>query len=636
MREIVVRFETIIGMATLHTSPIDDILHNFTIEVFGTDGTVIKTHKWIHKKTLHEMTGNRSDGLHKKIVGELKRIDAIPNIQGSDIDKRPDIFVEELHNLTATHHSLLNDRIKEWIRIMGDERTPSWFEATGEIDHFSEELELEAQQILYQNNVVEKIYDVIQLKVMAQKSKAILELLISLSSILPSPVHSLITANPGKSKTTISKTVFELFPKQRRIKFDKTSTLPGVLNMTKYREGEHILKNKLIRVGDFGSAEEQKEVNDIISFLKVMMSEGEYDKIMTDMVDENGRAMILKLRGCGSVHMEIITPTTEAQYMSRSLLWSPDDNKRVQRAIRDYQEDEVERIAKEARFKQRRVKTACIIEGIYNYVEQLLETADFFEILNPFTSHFNSILNVSTSPNANRDRPMVQTIPKLITLANCYKRQLFYNEELNAYALVVSPKDYIYTARVLGRTLSHFIHKKPEVLGTYTQVIEDYFKFDRIQTMTHVDLTRAVEGRDDELSDMLKETSFFTYQDLSKHTTVGADSVRGHLRELEDMGLVVVDKRFKPHRVYIPSDYDDIKKKAYRGFFDYELFMEEIKKEKSEQKTVPLSLDEYDLYNLYDSYIEGYENKGWFKSVLPFSVKGENDFGVGEGSNKIV
>lgn len=636
MREIIVRFETIMGMATLHTSPIDSTLHDYSITLHGQNNSVTNTYKWIHKKSLHEMTGNRGDGLHKKLVSELKRVDAIPKLTGTDPDKRFDVFVEELHNITATHHTLLNDRIKEWIRLMSTENTPSWFEVTNEYDVFDEDIKNSANHLLLQNNVIEHIYDVIQLKVMAQKPKAILELLISLSSILPTPVHSLITANPGKSKTTISKTVFELFPKQRRIKFDKSSTLPGVLNMTKYREGEQILKNKLIRVGDFGSADEQKEVKDIISFLKVMMSEGEYDKIMTDMIDENGRAMILKLRGCGSVHMEIISPTTEAQYMSRSLLWSPDDNKYVQRAIRDYQEDEVERIHKEATFKKKRFLMAGVIDGIYNYVEKLMETGDFFEILNPFTSHFNAILNVSNSPNANRDRPMVQTIPKLITLANCYKRQLFHNEELNAYALVVSPKDYIYTAKVLGRTLSHFIHKKPEVLGTYTQVIEEHFKFDRIQTMTREDLLLGVEGRDPDVVDMLKDTSFFTYKDLAKHTTVGPDSVRGHLGELEDMGLVVVDRRLKPHRIYIPSNYDELKRKAYSGFFDYKLFMEEIRKDKSEMKTVPLSLDESDLYNLYESHVKGYELKGWFKCDVPFDVAGVGSVGLGGGVDSSV
>lgn len=626
MREIIIRFETIIGMATLHTTPMDKTLHDFCLEIEGPES---KTHKWIHKKSITEMTGNRSDGLHKKIVGELKKIDAIPTIAGVSIDKRPDIFVEELHNLISQHFNHLNDMIKQWIHSMSEENIPSWFEAVGEFDIFDEDLKKIADNILLQNNVVDKIYDVIQLKVMAQRPKAILELLISLSSILPTPIHSLSTANPGKSKTTIGKTVYDLFPKTRKIKFDKSSTLPGVLNMTKYREGESILKNKLIRVGDFGNADEQKEAKDIISFLKVMMSEGEYDKIMTDMVDDNGRAMILKLRGCGSVHMEIISPTAESQYMSRALLWSPDDNKYVQNAIRDYQEDEVERIYREAQFKRQRLLMACVIEGMYNYVEKILEVADFFEILNPFTSHFNAILDVSKSPNANRDRPMVQTIPKLITLANCYKRQLFYNEDLNGYALVVSPQDYIYTAKVLGRTLSHFIHKKPEVLGTYTQVIEEHFKFDRIQTMKHEDLVRAVEGRDGELDEMLRETSFFTYQDIAKHTTVGPDSVRGHLQELEDMGLVVVDRRVKPHRLYIPSNYDDLKSKAYTGFFDYELFMEETKREKSERKAVPLSLEESDLHNLYTNHIEGYKSKGWFKCAVPFSVGLSGNLGQG-------
>jgi hypothetical protein len=629
LQEIIIRFESIRGMTTLKTHPLEGGMHEFYIKV--EEG---RESKWILNKTFHEMTGTSRDSLFQKIVLEIQKVEAIPEIDGIELNNRPDVFVENLQTLIAQHHDLLREKTKEWIKITQEENIPSWFKVSGEYDFFDEKMVENAMQSLTQNNVIDQIYPVIELKAVAQKPKAILEFLIALSSIFENPIHSLITANPGKSKSTISSAVFELFPRQRRIKFNKTSSVAGLLNMTKYKEGSGILAHKLIKVGDFGDTSEQEQSADIISLLKELMSEGEYDKILTDMLDESGRAMILKLRGCGSVHMEIISPTAEAQYMSRSLVWSPDDSRRVQDSIMEYQEDEIRRVKKAARFKHCRLGVACLIEQIFLFVEELRKDGGFFEILNPYTSHFNGLLRVKDSPNANRDRIMVQTIPKIVTLANCYSRDVYYNEGLDTYALIVSFEDYIYTLKNLGRTLSHFVHKKPEVLKTYTTIISEKLNkcglsYDDLRWCgEELAKDKNIHGEDGEVLDAYRDCRFYTYDDIAKFTTVQAGTVRKHVKELADLKIVYVDRGHRPNKIYVPKDFDDQKRRAWKGIFDYGASVLAESGGENGLKPNPFSLDESYIFSIYTEYLKILEHEGWLKVPICFVRENHDDLGV--------
>lgn len=613
-----------------------------------------------YSKSIQKLGSTNRDGLFKLFVDKIMDLNAMPTCIRGQPQWRAEYIVGRFGELTTGEIRLIESTLKSWESVNKEENKVSWFEMMGEFDKFDGETLRKAEDALHKTTVIDDIYDIIELKVIAQKPKAILEFLMALSSVFPKPLHSLIAAMPGKSKTTISKTVYDLFPKQRRMKFSKTSSVAGILNMTKYKEGSHILEYKLIRVGDFGSKEEQKQAEEIISLLKELMSEAEYDKILTDMTDEFGKAMILKLRGCGSVHMEIISPTAESQYMSRALLWSPDDNKQVQNSIMEYQEDELLKIEKDAWFDKQRFFAAAIIDKLFQFVDDIREDGGRFEILNPYTSHFNALLNVKNSPNANRDRLMIQTIPKLVTLANCYNRDLFYNEKLGSYALIVNKDDYLYTVKLLGRTLSHFIHKKPEVLQTYTTIIEShlYHAEGIIRTLTYDDLKRAVdmgknpEGRfktgmndDDQIRDEKKEmlefleifrdAKYFTYEDIARFTTVQGDTVRGHLKELAEMQLVVVDTNYRPHRVYIPSDYYEKKKIAFSGIFDYNYLLESELKRENRSDFNPFSLQESFILSIYEEFIKKANYKGWVKSSNRFFNKDMVGMNGGDGLDEM-
>lgn len=639
--QVIYRFPTLMGICTLKVQQLDDNVYQYLCKIGTSKNKDDFDFKFQKTKPFHKVGMNNRNELFRELRTEFKRNNL--HMQGEP-EKRVEEFLSSFaSDFIYSTSSKLDGYYAEWVKAQYENNIPSFFEQVGEFDSFPPELMEKAKLVLTEQDVIEVIHEVIELIAVAQKPKAILELLIALSSVFDKALHSLISANPGKSKSTIGKTVFKLFPKQRRVQFGKSSTVPGLFNMTKYKEGSNVLKNKLIRVGDFGNKQEQEQAMEIISLLKELMSEGEYLRILTDMADEFGRAMILKLEGCGSVHMEIISPTAESQYMSRSFLWSPDDNKHVQGKIMDYQEDELERVEMEARFKTRRFFIACIIELIFQYVEGLRMEGASFEILNPYTSHFNALLKVKNSPNANRDRMMVQMIPKLVTLTNCYKRDVYYNEKLNAYALVVNHHDYLYTIKTLGKTVSHFIHKKPEVLGTYTTIIEEklFGKGGVIRTLTYDDLKEIVENLvkskaldvdEKELVETFRDAEHFTYNDIAKYTTVTANTVRDHLQELEDMKLVYIDRDHRPHRVYIPSDYYVNKKIAFSGIFDYDEFLRreldgEIELDPN-SNSVPFSLQESHINMLHREFLRRAEFKGWSKVDNSNTPNVLNDLGA--------
>lgn len=643
------------GTCTLKVIRLDNKLYQYTWKIGDLNENNGFDNKFQKTKPLHQVGMNNRDMLFRELRTEFKRNNL--HVQG-DPDKVVDEFLTSFaSDFIYSSSGQLDHYYDNWMKLNYESNIPSFYEQVGEFDHFGPELLEKARLVLMEEDVIEVIYSVIELIAVAQKPKAILELLIALSSVFDKPLHSLSSANPGKSKSTIGKTIYKLFPQQRKHQFGKSSTVPGLFNMTRFKEGNNVLKYKLIRVGDFGNKEEQKQAMEIISLLKELMSEGEYIRVLTDMTDESGRATILKLDGCGSVHMEIISPTAESQYMSRSLLWSPDDNKHVQGMIMEYQEDELERVEKESLFKNKRFMVACVIESIFRFVDNLRGDGASFEILNPFTSHLNALLKVKDSPNANRDRMMVQMIPKLVTLTSCLKRDVYYNEKLNTYALIVDHADYLYTIKTLGKTLSHFIHKKPEVLGTYTTIIEErlYHHGGVIRTLTFDEIKQAVslgrngeakyklnvgddqEVRDEKLEmlsflEMFRDAHFFTYNDIAKYTTVTANTVRDHVQELEEMELVVIDKNYKPHRVYVPSDYFEKKEIAFSGIFDYDGFLkQELDGElelRSNSNSMPISLVEENIYSLYIEFLRRAEFKGWSKVTNSNSPSGDVDLGA--------
>lgn len=566
--------------------------------------------------------------IRKNLKHNMERYGIVP--EGiSPLQERIPEFLENIRTIFFKEAMKIDEFIDAWLQETKTESAPSWFEAINEVDYFSDNVKKQANELLLQNNFVEHVYDVIHLKVVAQKPKVILSFLIALSSVLDKPIHSVATGNPSKSKSTISETVFDIFPRHHRMEMEPGTKEAGLMNMTKFKEKNAIFKYKLIKLGDWGDSGDQESLKFLMAFFKVLMSEQKYTKILTDMQDEEGRATILKIDGCGSVQVQIVTPGTEKQFQSRSLVWSPDDNRYVQNAIRDHQEDELGKFERDHEYKLKRDIIAAAIDGIFKFVKDIRESGATFDIINPFSSDFNKLLNVDESPNANRDRPMIQALPKLVTLANCYRRDLFYHEGFDTYALIVTPKDYLYTVKNLGRTLSFFIHKKSEVLQSYIDVIETKlskeilgndgkFNFGDTQLYSYDELKMNFESPkpDPEFVDSVVGMTYHTYKDISRHTTANPKTVNRYMNELADLEIVYINKTHSPHRIYIPKDYDSRKKEAFDDIFDFERSMENKEFKEMDSKSMSKAAALSEIENKYDKTLEDALTRGWVKTPM--------------------
>ncbi|OPY24985.1 MAG: hypothetical protein A4E26_00063 [Methanobacterium sp. PtaU1.Bin097] len=590
-------------------------LYIYEIIVADEKGEKVVT-KFPEAKPITKIGKNKGCQLYTRIrkVLEENTIIPFPNSKES-IDKRYNTLMGDIY---LASRQLNKNIIKTWEKELTKILTPSWFEYIGDYEDYPIHIRTKANDLLMQNNFVEHVYEVINKKVVAQKSKAILSFLIDLSSVFDKALHSVVTANPGKSKSTIVETTFDLFPLHRRLEFNKNTTESGLMNMTRFKEGHHILSHKVIKLGDFGDVKEQDESKNLISFFKELMSEGKYDKILTDMQDEFGRAMVLRIRGCGSVNLQVVTPNVESQFQSRSLVWSPDDSRVVQRSIKEFQENELSRYEMGYQYTETRDVIACAIDSIFQFVEKIEDKGAKFDVLNPFTKHFNTLLNVDESPNANRDRLMVQTIPKLVTIANCHRRDLFYNSRYNTYALIVSAKDYIYTVKTLGKTLSYFIHKKSEALQTYMDIIENKLEKGVLRVLEYDELQGHFEkGKSTkDVNEIIDSTDFYTYADIAKHTTAHPKTVSRYINELADYRMLYVDKSHSPHRIYVCADYKERKKEAFYNVIDFEREYTEKELKRMDVKVMSEVRDESKIDDYYQKFISNAEAYGWVKCPM--------------------
>jgi hypothetical protein len=598
-----------------------------------------------YTKPIQKIGSTTRDGLFKLFVDKIMALNGIPTTIKGQPEWKVQYIISRFGELTSNEIRLIESTLKSWEQHNKTANKKSWFEVAGTYDTFNHTIQTEANNLLLQNNFIDYVYDVIHLKVVGQKPKAILAFLIALSCIFDKALNSVVTGSPGKSKSTISETVFEIFPEQRKIEMDLETTESGLLNMTKFKEGAKIFKHKLIKLGDAGDDKEQEKSKFLLSVFKVLMSEQKYTKILTDMQDEEGKATVLKILGCGSVNLQVVTPGVESQFQSRSIVWSPDDNKYVQNSIKDYQLDELGRKRKEHRFRYKREVIACCVDKLFSFVENLKLKGDHekcnvcFDVLNPFTNHMNALFQVDNSPNANRDRLMIQMIPKLVTLANSFRRELWFNKLYNEYVLIVTPQDYLYTVETLGKTLSHFIHKKSEALQTYTTMIESDFLDESMKHLqnvyrrkygleielqgkkTHNLLTRETiekcfdeeEKGMEEDRELLHEMKHFSYKQITKKTTANKKTVTKYIQELDELGILYVDKSVKEHRVYIPSDYFELKDEAFNDIFDFKHAMSEENEPNWDVDAISLLKDESKIDDLYNSFINGMENDGYVK-----------------------
>lgn len=243
-------------------------------------------------KPINEIGKNKVCKLHKRIKNklEIENIIPFPDEKATPSDKYDNL----MQNIHLASREIDPRLIHSWEKDKYQFDNPSWFESINEVDYFDDKIKAEALAMLENNNIIEDFYETLKLRAVGQKSKSILAFLIALSSILPEekPIHSEVIGNPGKSKSTITDAVFDIFPKHRKIEFNKNTTPAGLMRMTEYKEGSHILARKPIKIGDFGDSKEQENAQELISMFKELMSEGKYTKILVDTTDEDNLAMV--------------------------------------------------------------------------------------------------------------------------------------------------------------------------------------------------------------------------------------------------------------------------------------------------------------------------------------------------------
>ena len=201
--------------------------------------------------------------------------------------------------------------------------------------------------------MIDEILKVAELKAVGQEDNTALVTLIALSSFLDDSVHHISTGPPGTSKSTITDTIFDIFPSQRKESIGKSSTPASLSNMTIYEEGPKVLSRKFIRIGDLGNEEEIKAALPLLSIFKELMSEKKYDKTISIPQGDTHVTKRLKISGVGSVHLSTIESNVESQYDSRAIISSPNDTSETAKLIKKHQLADVDRLLDDKEFKKK-------------------------------------------------------------------------------------------------------------------------------------------------------------------------------------------------------------------------------------------------------------------------------------------
>lgn len=94
----------------------------------------------------------------------------------------------------------------------------------------------------------------------------------------------------------------------------------------------------------------------------------------------------------------------------------------------------------------------------------------------------------------------------------------------------------------------------------------------------------------------------------------------------------MIDKNYKPHRVYVPSDYHAEKKIAFSGIFDYDMILrQELDGElelRSNSNSMPISLQESNLEMIHREFLRRAGFKGWSKVSNSNTPNVNNDLGA--------
>ena len=551
-----IEYPTIAGIAYLSMHINEQREHDYEI---GIGQTVRK--RLTHKKGLERLGSTKRETLHSDLGKALQESKLLPDIAGYNYDQAGEWLLNTIQYQMS----------QQDIKVAYDEYTKIWLaqaihegkQAFFEEEDYDLETQRIASEVLLTNNVLNTFLKVMKLRVVGQHSQLLLKFLAGLSSALPTPLNTIAIGDSSSGKTWTEDTVYDLFPSHRKLKLDADTTKNSIMRMTSFQEGKHIFKRKWLYLGDYGDAEEFKRAAELLSVMKVLMSEQSYRKGVAEKDPETGeiKAEILELEGCGSISMQLVTTNIEAQFGNRTVFWSPLDTNKSRRMIREYQEQTIKSDFKRHMFDKQRKALSCAIDNIFRYVEHLETDGKSFKIYNPFLHHMGDKYDLDMSPNVNRDRLMMNMIPSLVTLANCYNRELYYNEEIAQFVLIVTPNDYIYCIENMSNVLSSFRESLALSLYKYVEILDEKIipKLNSFESVSRKTLQINIENDDDSIDGV----PHFTLNDVKQYTNISDTTLREKLELLADLGLLVKDDRKKTHFWLVPSDYEDAKKQVF-------------------------------------------------------------------------
>lgn len=502
---------------------------------------------------------NASD-YYKFLYAKMEEHGIEPDFEGSNFKERFNRFVLELQMADADVRGVINNY--EWQKSDEPELDPepiplkTWAEVSGSIEEFDKDTEEKAFKLIWNDALIDKMLDVAELKVVKQRDKIGLTILISMSSFMDTSVHNITTGPPGIGKSAIMDVVFDMFPKQCRESIGKSSTPASLSNMTKYAEGNKVLSKKLVRLGDLGNEEELKNAGPILGILREVMSEGYYDKNVTDISNDLNKTQKLRLEGIGSVQLSTIEKDVEAQFSSRAIISSPDDNPEIKQAIKEYQLDDFQVMLNDVEYQKERPVIACAISKISKEMESYGEHGTV-SILNPYTTEMEEIFHIGRAKNVNRSRQQVITLPKSVTLCNIKNREKFLNTKLGKIVVVMTPEDFIYALHIMGRPIKQMLSDISPQQQSFVRYIEENHMYKADGTKR--DFKTFEEFLDTDLKDKEEDwvtteqtETCFTLKEIRMALNTGETTTRGVLEEL--FNEMVVYKRLIGHRnVYFPT-----------------------------------------------------------------------------------
>lgn len=467
-KEIAVDIPIAGGIATLTSKPINISTYDVIVKIKEEKKFSFKTDKMITA-----IGSNTNNKYYKLLSGNMEKQSIVPDYEGENFKEKFNNFCFDLLNAEGDIINVTNS--SRWQVKDKEVKKQSWAEVSESIEEFSIDIKTEGSEILKNGNLIDEILKVAELKAVGQEDNTALVTLIALSSFLDDSVHHISTGPPGTSKSTITDTIFDIFPSQRKESIGKSSTPASLSNMTIYEEGPQVLSRKFIRIGDLGNEEEIKAALPLLSIFKELMSKKKYDKTISIPQGDTHITKRLKISGVGSVHLSTIESNVESQYDSRAIISSPNDTSET---AKTHQLNDVDRLLNDKEFKKRRLPIAAAIESLCQFIEGLESNHGDVQFANPYAHHMNEIFNIDSSKNVNRNRNHIRDLPKSVTLANIKNREIWIHEVDKDVKILITPEDYLYSLKIIiGKPILKMFSDISPQQQSYIRFIEENYVF---------------------------------------------------------------------------------------------------------------------------------------------------------------